>query len=230
MKALIFLIVVAALAVAAFFLPLADWLAGLSNWVAENGVLAWVVFVLSYIVATVLMLPGSLLTLVAGFLFGLGLGYALVAVGSVVGASLAFLIGRFFARAWVDNKLATMPRFRALDAAVAERGALIVFLTRLSPLFPFNLLNYGLGVTRISFGSYVLASWIGMIPGTILYVYLGSVAQDLSSLLAGELPESSASTWLLYAGLAATLALTIYITRFATRILNARLDAADVPG
>lgn len=140
-KLLVFVAVLAALLVAAFLLPIADWLAGLFAWVEANRAISWLVFIVVYIVATVLLLPGSLLTLGAGFIFGLPIGFLIVSVSSIAGAAAAFTVGRFFARDWVEGKLKSMPRFRALDQAVGDNGPLIVFLTRLSPLFPFNLLN-----------------------------------------------------------------------------------------
>ncbi|MEM7098199.1 MAG: TVP38/TMEM64 family protein [Pseudomonadota bacterium] len=223
-KAVIFGVVIVALFAAAFFLPVAEWLGVLFAWIEENRNVAWLVFILIYILATVLLLPGSLLTLAAGFLFGLFAGYAIVAVSSVTGAACAFLVGRFFARDWVAQKLEQMPRFAALDRAIEKRGGLIVLLTRLSPLFPFNLLNYALGLTKVKFWTYVGVSWVGMIPGTLLYVYLGSVASDLASLLAGEVGESPIGSWLFYVGLVATLVLTIVITRIAGKELGQQLD------
>ena len=225
-KPLIFAIAVAVLFVAALVLPVADWLAVLFGWIEANRNIAWAVFILAYVAATVLLMPGSLLTLAAGFLFGLFAGYAIVAVASVTGAACAFLVGRFFARDWVAHKLESMPRFSALDRAIEKRGGLIVLLTRLSPLFPFNLLNYGLGLTKVNFWTYVGVSWIGMIPGTLLYVYLGSVASNLTSLLAGEVGDSPVGSWLFYVGLAATLVLTIVITRIAGKELGQQLDEA----
>jgi uncharacterized membrane protein YdjX (TVP38/TMEM64 family) len=143
-----------------------------------------------------------------------------------VGATCAFVLGRFFAREWVAGKLNTMPKFSALDQAVGERGGLVVLLTRLSPAFPFSLLNYALGLTKVPLKTYVLVSWLGMIPGTLLYVYLGSIAQNLTALLNGELAESPVGNTLLYLGLAATLALTILITRFASGALDKQLQAS----
>lgn len=228
-KLLVFVVALVALLAAAFLLPIADWLASLLAWVDANRAISWLVFMVVYVVATVLLLPGSLLTLGAGFVFGLPIGFLIVSISSVVGAAAAFTVGRFFARDWAESKLESMPRFSALDRAVGDNGPLIVFLTRLSPLFPFNLLNYAMGVTRVKFVHYFFASWIGMVPGTILYVYFGSVAQDLAALFSGDLPQSDASVWLFYLGLAATLVLTIVITRFATKVLNNKLDAANVP-
>ncbi|MEC7413202.1 MAG: TVP38/TMEM64 family protein, partial [Pseudomonadota bacterium] len=170
---------------------------------------------------------GSLLTLAAGFLFGLGYGFAIVSLASTLGATCAFLVGRFLARDWVAAKLQSQPRFSALDAAVGEQGAVVVLLTRLSPIFPFSLLNYGLGLTQVKLSHYVLASWAGMIPGTLLYVYLGSIASNLTSILAGDLAELPASNWLFYLGLGATLILTIAITRIATKALNSKLEGVS---
>jgi uncharacterized membrane protein YdjX (TVP38/TMEM64 family) len=129
------------------------------------------------------------------------------------------------ARDWIERKVAVHPRFRALDAAVAGQGFKIVLLTRLSPVFPFNLLNYAFGLTRVSFRDYVLGSCIGMLPGTILYVYIGSTIGALADVVAGKIDRSPAQQALFYAGLAATLAVTVVVTRTARRAL-----AQAVPG
>jgi uncharacterized membrane protein YdjX (TVP38/TMEM64 family) len=228
-RVVIFVVVVIALLTAAATLPIVDWVRWLLTWVEENRAVSWAVFIVVYIVATVFLVPGSLLTLGAGFVFGLPIGFVIVSFASVAGASCAFLVGRFFVRGWVEGKLVNMPRFNALDRAVGEKGWLIVLLTRLSPAFPFNLLNYALGITQVRFTHYVLASWLGMIPGTVLYVYFGSVALNIAELFSGNLPESDASVWLFYGGLTATLVLTVVVTRFATRALNAELSR-DVDG
>ena len=225
-KPLIFGIAIVVLFVSALLLPVADWAAAAFAWIDENRTVSWAVFIILYIASTVLLLPGSLLTLGAGFLFGLGYGFLIVSFSSVVGASLAFLIGRFFARDWVSARLVSVPRFAALDTAIQDRGALIVLLTRLSPVFPFNLLNYALGLTAVKFWTFVVVSWVGMMPGPVLYVYLGSIASDLTSLLAGDLGESPAGNWPLYVGLVATLILTIVISRIATNALSNKLDTA----
>ena len=225
-KPLILICVLAVLLAAVYFLPLNAWISAAFAWIDANRWISWLVFIGMYIGATVLMIPGSLLTLAAGFLFGLGYGFVMVSFASVTGASLAFLIGRFFARDWVAERLQGMPRFAALDAAVGERGGLIVFLTRLSPVFPFNLLNYAFGLTAVHFWTYVGLSWIGMMPATLLYVYLGSIASDLTSLLAGEVAESPLGNWPLYVGLLATFVLTLVVSRIATRTLREKLDEA----
>ncbi|MEM7080301.1 MAG: TVP38/TMEM64 family protein [Pseudomonadota bacterium] len=226
-RIVIFVVLIVSLASAAYFLPVVEWLSAAFAWIEENREISWLVFIAMYIAACVLLLPGSILTLGAGLLFGLGYGFAIVSFASVVGASCAFLVGRFLARDWVQGKLSAMPRFAALDAAIEQRGALIVLLTRLSPVFPFNLLNYALGLTGVKFWTFVGVSWIGMMPGTVLYVYFGSVASDLASLLSDGVGESTAGNVLLYVGLGATLVLTILITRFASRTLDEQLAAAD---
>ena len=226
-KQAILAIALVALVIAAFTLPIVDWLAAFFAWVQANPAIAWVVFIAFYVGAVVLMLPGSILTLGAGYLFGLGYGFAIVSFASTVGATCAFLVGRFFARQWVAGKLSAMPRFAALDRAVGERGALVVLLTRLSPAFPFTLLNYALGLTQVPLRTYVLVSWLGMMPGTLLYVYLGSIAQNLTAVFSGELAESPVGNTLLYLGLAATLALTVLITRFASGALDQHLDTSN---
>jgi uncharacterized membrane protein YdjX (TVP38/TMEM64 family) len=213
--------------ISAVFLPVADTLLVLFDWVGENRSVSWLVFIVFYVMACVLVLPGSLLTLAAGFLFGLGYGFAIVSLASTLGATCAFLVGRFLARDWVAVKLQGLPKFAALDAAVGEQGAVVVLLTRLSPIFPFSLLNYGLGLTQVKLSHYVLASWVGMIPGTVLYVYLGSIASNLTSIFAGDLAQLPASSWLFYLGLGATVLLTVAITRIATKALNNKLDSVS---
>ena len=181
-------------------------------------------FILLYIAACVLFLPGSVLTLGAGALFGVVRGAVYVSVASTAGATCAFLIGRYLARDWIAAKLRDRPAFRPIDEAVAREGWKIVGLTRLSPVFPFNLLNYAFGLTQVSLRDYVLASWIGMMPGTVLYVYLGSLAGSLATIGQGHRARTPAE-WALYLiGLAATLAVTVYVTRLARRALQKRIS------
>lgn len=190
--------------------------------------LAALTFVGLYIAATVFFFPGLLITMAAGLLFGPLKGTALVSLGSLTGASLAFLIGRYLARDWVSKKAKSSPRFRAIDEAIGKEGAKVVFLLRLSPIFPYNLLNYALGLTRVKFGSYLLASWIGMLPGTLLYVYLGSLAGNIASLATGTGPEKSTSQWSLFGvGLLATIIVTVFVTKIAKRALDSQLAVTD---
>ncbi len=191
--------------------------------IAELGAWAPLVFVGAYLLATVLLIPGSVLTLGAGAVFGLGWGLVWVTLGANLGAQCAFLIGRYLARNWVAGKIANSAAFNAIDKAVASEGWKIVGLTRLSPAFPFTFLNYAFGLTSVSFRDYALATFFGMMPGTVLYVYLGAIAQ------AGIQSEGrTPGQWaLLIIGLLATLAVTVFITRVARRALARKVEPAS---
>jgi len=182
------------------------------------------VFILIYILATVLFIPGSLLTLGAGVLFGVAWGSVWVSVASTLGATCAFVVGRYFIRDWVGKKIEKDEKFKAIDQAVAVEGWKIVVLTRLSPIFPFNLLNYAFGITQVSLRDYFFASWIGMMPGTIMYVYIGSLAGNLAA-LGSQGQTRTPVEWGLYGvGLVAAIAVTIYVTRIAKKALDAKIS------
>jgi uncharacterized membrane protein YdjX (TVP38/TMEM64 family) len=216
-------IIVALLAAARYFNVQAllrqalDWIAGLGPW-------GPVIFVLLYIAATVLFLPGLILTLGAGFVFGVVKGSIVVSIAATLGATAAFLVGRYLARDWVSKKIEGNTKFKAIDDAVGREGWKIVGLTRLSPAFPFNLLNYAFGLTRVSLRDYFFASWIGMMPGTVMYVYFGSLAGDLATLGTGQRTTSTAEWVLRVVGLLATVAVTVYVTRVARRALQQRTE------
>jgi uncharacterized membrane protein YdjX (TVP38/TMEM64 family) len=191
------------------------------QWVNDLGAIAPIAFMLIYIVATVAFLPGSVLTLGAGVLFGIIQGSLYVFVGATIGATLAFLVGRYLARGWISKKIAGNPKFNAIDRAVGQEGLKIVLLTRLSPVFPFNLLNYGLGVTGVALKDYVLAS-VGMIPGTIMYVYIGSLAGSIAT-IGGDTDANAnpVAQWAIrIIGLIATVAVTLYVTKIARKALD----------
>jgi len=217
-----------ALSLAVKLLPLQEWMASLLAWIQTLGPAAPAILVLVYVVACVLLVPGTIITLGAGFLFGLVEGYAVVAVGSVVGSTAAFLIGRTVARNWMSERVKDKPKFKAIDEAVGRRGLYIVFLTRLSPLFPFTLINYFYGITAVSLRDYVLASWVGMIPGTLMYVYLGTVVKDLAELAAGGGTRSAGTTYFLWFGLAATVAVAVMVARVAKRALDDVIEKGTV--
>ena len=197
---------------------LLDWFRSLGPWGA-------VAFVAAYVLACGLFLPASPLTLGAGALFGVPLGFALVSLASTAGAAASFLIGRFVARDWIGRKAAGNAKFGAIDAAIGREGWKIVVLLRLSPLFPFSLLNYALGLTRVKFRDYLLASWLGMMPGTLLYVWLGALAGDAARQAGGHHQRTPAEWALLGTGLLATVVVTVYVTRVAKRALNERLGS-----
>jgi uncharacterized membrane protein YdjX (TVP38/TMEM64 family) len=207
------------LLVAVRALPVQEQLRRSLDWVAGLGPAGVLAFVAIYVLACVLMLPGSVLTLGAGTIFGVLQGTAVVSVASTLGATAAFLVGRHLARDRVARRIAGNERFRAIDEAVGREGWKIVGLTRLSPVFPFNLLNYAYGITKVRLRDYFFASWLGMLPGTVLYVYLGSLAGSVAGLDrrgAGRTPAQ----WALFAvGLLATLAVTVFVTRIARAAL-----------
>jgi uncharacterized membrane protein YdjX (TVP38/TMEM64 family) len=189
------------------------------EWVNGLGPTGAIAFIAIYTAATVAFFPGSILTLGAGVLFGVGLGSLYVFVGATLGATAAFLVGRYLVRGWVLRKIADNTKFHAIDEAVGREGFKIVLLTRLSPVFPFNLLNYAYGVTGVSLKDYILAS-IGMIPGTIMYVYIGSLAGSLATLGTGPQPANPAIQWAIrIIGLMATVAVTLYVTYVARQAL-----------
>lgn len=189
------------------------------DWVGQLGPWGAIIFIAIYVVATVLFIPGSVLTLGAGAVFGVMWGSIYVSIGSTLGATCAFLVGRYLARNAIARKIEGNERFTAIDKAVANEGWKIVGLTRLSPVFPFTLLNYAFGLTRVKLGHYVLASWIGMMPGTVMYVYLGSLAKAAT----GERTRTTGE-WVLYGvGLLATLVVTILVTRLAKKALAKRI-------
>lgn len=210
-------------AVARYF-NLQEVLRGLLVSIAGLGPLGVVAFIGLYILATVLFLPGLILTLGAGFVFGVVRGSIYVSIASTLGATLAFLIGRYLARGWVAKKIESNQRFTAIDEAVAKEGWKIVGLLRLSPVFPFNLLNYSLGVTRVSLRHFFLASWIGMMPGTVMYVYIGSLARDLAT-LGMEGQSRTPAQWALYVlGLLATVTVTVFVTKIARKALDKKVS------
>lgn len=216
---LIVLGAVVAMLIAGNYLDLGTRIAELRAWIASLGNAGPLVFVGIYVVAVVAALPGSALTLSAGILFGTVWGVLLVSVGSTIGASLAFLISRYLARDAAAQWVAKHERFTKLDRLTEQHGWIIVLLMRLVPIFPFNLLNYGFGLTRVRFWTYVLWSWIGMLPGTIVYVVGGdAVSQSLD----GKVP------WTLVIALIVAIVIVALIVRYARRALLTREAAATV--
>jgi uncharacterized membrane protein YdjX (TVP38/TMEM64 family) len=176
-----------------------------------------------YNVATLLFIPGSLLTLKGGCLFGLFWGSIYVTIAAMFGAICAFLIGRYLSRDWVCKQIESNDKFKAINQAVKREGWKIVLLTRLSPIFPFNLLNYVFGVTQVSLKDYVLGS-IGMIPATVVYVYIGSLARNLATLDMSNQPttqDTQIAKWVIrIIGLIATIAVTVYVTHLSKKALD----------
>ena len=202
----------------------AGWVEGLGFW----GPLA---FMAGYALAVVAFVPGSLLTLTAGAIFGIVRGTIYVAIAATLGELLAFLIARHLARGAVERRLSGNARFAALDRAIAADGRRIVFLLRLSPVFPFSLLNYALGLTQVRLVDYLVAG-IGILPGTLLYVYYGKLAGDVATLAAGAPPVDRGVGYYLVLGmgLVATVVVTTLVTRIAGRALRAATDGGATDG
>ncbi len=206
--------------VALVFLPLREYLTTVLAWARSAGPWGALIVTAIYVPACLFFIPGSLITLGAGFAFGVFWGFIAVSIGSILGATAAFLAGRTLLRDWIEPRVAAMPRFAAIDRAVGRQGFRIVLLARLSPAFPFNLLNYAFGLTSVSLRSYVLASWLGMLPGTLMYVYFGSAAKNLTDLAAGRASGGVGKQVLFAVGLIATIAVTVIVTRLARKALN----------
>jgi len=210
--------------------PVQDRLLDLVQWIRAAGPSGVGIFILAYVLGAVLFLPGSILTLGAGFAYGVIKGSAIVWVAANTSAAVAFLLGRTLARDWIAGKLGANPRFAAIDRAVGAQGFKIVLLTRLSPAFPFNLLNYAYGLTGVRFRDYVLGSLIGMLPGTIMYVYLGSLVTSVTELASGRASGGAPQQLFYFAGLAVTVLVTVYVTRLARRALAEATRGAGAAG
>jgi uncharacterized membrane protein YdjX (TVP38/TMEM64 family) len=223
-RLVVLILIVIALFLAMRFLPVQQWLRSFSDWVAQMGVAGILIFIVVYAVATVLMAPGSILTIGAGFAFGLWKGFLAVSAGATLGASLAFLVARFIAREKIEAIAQRNEKFRNIDTAVGRQGAKLIFLLRLSPVIPFNLSNYFYGLTAVKFWPYVLASWIGMIPGTLLYVYIGTAGKAaVAATAGGEAVKHGWQYWtFLGVGFAATIIVTIWVTRIARDALKSQ--------
>lgn len=176
------------------------------------------IFIGSYAIATVVLVPASALTLAAGFLYGPITGTAIVSAASTLGATLAFLVSRYLARPYVLRKLQDYPKLAAVQSKVSADGANVVFLLRLSPLVPFTLLNYALGVTEVPLASYIGTSWAGMLPATIAYVYLGSTGRSATD--AGSGNFDTVKFGLYAVGAVATLLVTKLVADRASAALE----------
>ena len=204
------------------FLPVQQWLRNFNDWVGQMGAAGIFIFIFVYAFATVLLAPGSVLTIGAGFAFGLWKGFVAVSAGATLGASLAFLVARFIARGKIELVSQRHEKFRKIDNAIGKQGAKLIFLLRLSPVIPFNLSNYFYGLTSVEFWPYVLASWIGMMPGTFLYVYIGTAGRAaVLAAAGGEVIKRGWQYWIfLSVGLAATIAVTFWVTKIARSALR----------
>ncbi len=208
--------VLIALSTATAFLPVKEWVKAFSDWVQTLGALGVLLFIGVYALATVLFLPGWIFTVAAGLIYGVIGGTAVALAGAIIGSTLAFLCGRYLVRKRVEAATKGNKKFAAIDKAIGDQGWKIVGLLRLSPLIPFNLSNYFYGVTSVGFVPYVVASAVGMIPGTLLYAYLGGAGK---AGLDGGGGQSSLKYVFLGVGLLATIVVTIIVSRAAKKAL-----------
>lgn len=203
-----------------WLLPVGDWTIALADRVRGAGAAGVLLFIAVYVAATVALLPGSVLTLAAGFAYGPIGGLLVTSPASVLAATTAFLLGRTALRGWVQRKIAGTPRIRALSRAIGKDSFRLILLLRLSPVVPFNILNYALGVSEASLSRYVVASFIGMLPGTWLYVYLGSLATTAAELTDASRGGGPGKLALTVAGLVATVLAVVLVTRSARQALD----------
>ena len=213
-------------------LPVREYIKAFLAWTNSLGRLGPAALAGFYVIATVLFLPGAPLTMGAGLLFGLLGGAIAVEVGATLGACGAFLIARTVGREWVADWIEGRKSFQAIDDAVEREGFKIVFLIRLSPIFPYNLQNYAFGLTRVSFWKYAAATALGMIPGVLMYVYLGTVARSLARIAAGKVQQTTMQQVFFWGGLAVTVGVVVYVTRVARGAVKRAMKESDaeMPG
>jgi len=218
-RAALLAIVIATAIAAALLVPLREWSMQFEDYVRSLGTLGPLLFAFAYMVLTVVLFPASVLTLGAGTLFGLTTGFFTALLGANLGALCSFLLARSFLRERVVRWTASHPRFRFLDEAIGKQGFKMVLLCRLSPIFPFILLNYFLGLTSVRTTAYVLGNLFGMIPANFAFVYIGATAHDAVT-GPGEASLGFYQQALKYLGLAATLVVFAAIARIARRALR----------
>lgn len=221
-------IVFLALAYSVYVLPFADWIAVVVEWSTVHPVAGPISYIVCIVVATVMFVPGSGSMMIAGFLFGLAPGILFAAIAIAAGAQCAFLVGRQGARHWVEEKVAANDRMQAIEKGLQEEAFLIVALTRLSLVIPFNVLNYAYGVTSVTARTHLVATTLGMLPAVGLYVYLGTLARDIGQILSGEATPSELGYWIAAVGITAIIALTWAIHRTASRALARHLPSLEV--
>lgn len=216
------------LAYSLYTLPFAEWIAVVVDWSKLHPVAGPAIYIAWVILATVLFVPGSGSMMIAGFLFGLVPGFLYAAMAISVGAQCAFVVGRMGARHWVERKVAANSRIQAIETGLQQEAFLIVALTRLSLVIPFNVLNYAYGVTSVTARTHFLATALGMLPAVGLYVYLGTLARDIGQILSGEATPSDLGYWIAAAGVTAMVVLTWAIHGIASRTLARHVPALEV--
>lgn len=220
LRGILAFVTLSAILVILVFLPTQGYLKAFLESVSRLGFPGALCLVLVYVPVCLLLLPGVLLTLGAGFLYGPFWGGAIASLGITLGALLPFLIGRFLAREWIERRIFTHPGFVAIDRAVARQGFKTVLLVRLCPFFPINPVNYMFGLTQIPLGRYVLATWLGRIPGLATTAYVGSAAKTLADAAAGNVEMGTSQQVLLGLGLALMVVMVVIFAQLANKLLR----------
>ena len=217
----------AALVYALYVYPVADQVVTLVDWAQAHQAAGALVYIICVVLATVLFVPGSGSMMIAGYLFGFSFGTLVSAIAITVGAQCAFLSGRLIARDWVAQKVAGNPRLAAIEAGLREEAFIIVVLTRLSLVMPFNLLNYAYGITSVRGSVHLIATGAGMLAPVALYVYLGTLARDIGEILSGAATPTTLGYWIAAAGIIAIITLTWVMHRAASRALERHLPKME---
>lgn len=218
------IVVLLVLMLLAVFLPWQSWLSALYDWSQVHPNLAVIAFLGLIVLGMVLMVPVSIQAMAAGFIFGLSKGFLVMWLAGLVGFAAAFLIGRSLARPWIKTRVSQRPEFMAIDKAIHQRGLLVVILTRLAMILPYNLLNYSLGLTAVRLRDYLMGSAIGMLPGIFLFVFIGTTATDIAAIVSGELKLGDYDLLIGGIGLLALAAAVTVITRVAQKTLKEELE------
>ena len=217
-------VVFAIVLVAVSQLPLTLWLERLSAWSAEHTVAGPVAYGLFVIGATAVFLPGSISMMIGGYLFGLTAGFCYAAVAIPLGAHCAFIVGRWFGQRWVQQKVAASESLRMVVSALRQQAFLIILLTRLSLVIPFNVLNYLYGTTSVRGAIHFAATAIGMLPAIALYVYLGTLTRDLAKIVSGDAAPGGVTIGIAVVGAAGLLLTLGLVHRIATRTLKDHME------
>jgi uncharacterized membrane protein YdjX (TVP38/TMEM64 family) len=213
LRIILLIAMLAAISLAFMFLPLGAWLDSVREWIFNLGTFGALLYVLAYIICSVLMIPGTALTLGAGGVFGYTTGLILTIIGSNLGALAAFLLARTVMQKRVEQWSANNPRFTSINQAVSQNGFKVVFLLRLTPAMPFTLLNYLLGVTRINVPRYSAATLLGMLPANMTFVYIGVLSADIAAQ-----KDINKAFWI--GGGVATIAAMVVLSRIARKALR----------
>lgn len=214
------------LIIMSIYLPIEEWLSALYEWSRVSPGQAFVVFGCLIVLSMVLMVPVSIQAMGAGFIFGLGKGYALMCLAGLLGFVAAFQVGRTLARPWIAHRVRGRPEFVAIDQAIHRKGLAIVVLARLSLVLPYNLLNYSFGLTGVRLRDYALGSAIGMLPGLFMFVFIGTTATNVAAIMSGEVELGDYNLYIGIFGVLVIAGVVTLITRMASKALKVQLQEA----